>query len=144
VTHLKYEEKCVLYQYCLTILYEIFIVRFVINYLYCIYVFGLKQNVRITFKTSLTFFRQLRVRPFFVTSTSKEQHLCLCTTINVNNDDMYGNDCSFQKCLVYQNASRNNRDIDVIRSKPFPYVTCPCAKTPFQTQNIVHVIRLAI
>jgi hypothetical protein len=44
VTHLEYEEKCVLYQYCLTILYEIFIVRFVINYLYCIYVFGLKKN----------------------------------------------------------------------------------------------------
>jgi hypothetical protein len=64
VTHLEYEEKCVLYQYCLTILYEIFIVRFVINYLYCIYVFRLKQNVRITFKTSLTFFRQLRFRPF--------------------------------------------------------------------------------
>jgi hypothetical protein len=64
VTHLEYEEKCVLYQYCLTILYEIFIVRFVINYVYCIYVFRLKKNVRITFRTSLTLFRQLRFRPF--------------------------------------------------------------------------------
>ena len=60
VTHLEYEENC------LTILYEIFIVRFVINYLYCIYVFGLKKNVRITFKTSLTFFRQVRFRPFLL------------------------------------------------------------------------------
>jgi hypothetical protein len=47
-----------------SILYEIFIVRFVINYLYCIYVFGFKKNVRITFKVSLTYFRQLRFRPF--------------------------------------------------------------------------------
>ena len=57
---------------------------------------------------------------------------------------MYDKDYSFQKFLVYQNASRNNRDIDIIRSKPFPYVTCPHAKTPFQTQNIVQAIRLAI
>jgi hypothetical protein len=31
-----------------------------------------------------------------------------------------------------------------LRSKPFPDLTCPHANTPFQTQNIVHAIRLAI